>query len=221
LLNPAPKAVLKEAGETMSEYVASGFIAELGKKSEVRNQLFDLAHRHLEAAGISRHPDGVIEPSTRARALLDEVKIFRSLSSEERDRLAESMVAQQYSAGQVVLDLDEVPDSLFVIATGVVSATVADGDSKVEAGRMGPSEVMGEQSILADTPSQATFTALTSSIIYRLDKNLTRQCMEQRTEVSRALNKLQAVRQQNSHLALMARPAPVSKSGFLRWLQRR
>ncbi|HEX4550903.1 mechanosensitive ion channel family protein [Pseudomonas sp.] len=221
LLNPPPKAVLKEAGEEMSEYVASGFISELGKKGEVRNQLFDLAHRHLEAAGISRHPDGVIEPSTRARALLNEVKVFRSLSHEERDRLAESMVAQQYAAGQVVLGLDEVPDSLFVIATGVVSATVPDGNSQTEAGRMGPSEVMGEQSILADTPSQATFTALTSSIIYRLDKALTRQCMAQRSEVGQALNKLQAVRQQNSRLALMAQPVAVRKGGFLGWLQKR
>ncbi|PWE46446.1 mechanosensitive ion channel protein MscS [Pseudomonas prosekii] len=221
LLNPAPKAVLKEAGETMSEYVASGFIAELGKKSEVRNQLFDLAHRHLEAAGISRQLDGVIEPSTRARALLDEVKIFRSLSEDERDRLAQSMVAQQYSAGQVVLELDEVPDSLFVIATGVVSATVPDGVGQTEAGRMGPSEVMGEQSILTDTPSQACFTALTSCIIYRIDKSLTRDCMAQRNEVGRALNKLQAVRQQNSRMALMAVPVPVKKGGFLGWLQNR
>ncbi|WP_149087999.1 mechanosensitive ion channel family protein [Pseudomonas prosekii] len=221
LLNPAPKAVLKEAGETMSEYVASGFIAELGKKSEVRNQLFDLAHRHLEAAGISRQLDGVIEPSTRARALLDEVKIFRSLSEDERDRLAQSMVAQQYSAGQVVLELDEVPDSLFVIATGVVSATVPDGVGQTEAGRMGPSEVMGEQSILTDTPSQACFTALTSCIIYRIDKSLTRDCMAQRNEVGRALNKLQAVRQQNSRLALMTAPVPARKGGFLGWLQRR
>ncbi|PKH35106.1 mechanosensitive ion channel protein MscS [Pseudomonas sp. 43NM1] len=221
LLNPAPKAVLKEAGETMSEYVASGFIAELGKKSEVRNQLFDLAHRHLEAAGISRQLDGVIEPSTRARALLDEVKIFRSLSEDERDRLAQSMVAQQYSAGQVVLELDEVPDSLFVIATGVVSATVPDGVGQTEAGRMGPSEVMGEQSILTDTPSQACFTALTSCIIYRIDKSLTRDCMAQRNEVGRALNKLQAVRQQNSRMALMTAPVPVKKGGFLGWLQNR
>jgi len=221
LLDPAPKAVLKEAGETMSEYVASGFIAELGKKGEVRNQLFDLAHRHLEAAGISRQPDGVIEPSTRARALLDEVKIFRSLSAEERDRLAQNMVAQQYAAGDVVLDLEEVPDSLFIIATGVVSATVPDGSTQIEAGRMGPSEVMGEQSILADTPSQARFTAMTSSIIYRLDKSLTRDCMGQRREVDRALNKLQAVRQQNSRMALMAKPAAVRKSGFLGWLQSR
>jgi hypothetical protein len=221
LLDPAPKAVLKEAGETMSEYVASGFIAELGKKGEVRNQLFDLAHRHLEAAGISRQPDGVIEPSTRARALLDEVKIFRSLSAEERDHLAQNMVAQQYAAGEVVLDLEEVPDSLFVIATGVVSATVPNGSTQIEAGRMGPSEVMGEQSILADTPSQARFTAMTSSIIYRLDKSLTRNCMAQRREVDRALNKLQAVRQQNSRMALMAKPVAVRKGGFLSWLQSR
>ncbi|WP_460156328.1 mechanosensitive ion channel domain-containing protein [Pseudomonas sp. S2_H10] len=221
LLDPPPKAVLKEAGETMSEYVASGFIAELGKKGEVRNQLFDLAHRHLEAAGISRQPDGVIEPSTRARALLDEVKVFRSLSAEERDHLARNMVAQQYAAGEVVLDLEEVPDSLFVIATGVVSATVPDGNTQIEAGRMGPSEVMGEQSILADTPSQARFTAMTSSIIYRLDKSLTRHCMEQRREVDRALNKLQAVRQQNSRMALMAKPVVVRKGGFLSWLQNR
>jgi small-conductance mechanosensitive channel/CRP-like cAMP-binding protein len=221
LLDPAPKAVLKEAGETMSEYVASGFIAELAKKGEVRNQLFDLAHRHLEAAGISRQPDGVIEPSTRARALLDEVKIFRSLSAEERDRLAQNMVAQQYAAGEVVLDLEEVPDSLFVIATGVVSATVPDGNTQIEAGRMGPSEVMGEQSILADTPSQARFTAMTSSIIYRLDKSLTRSCMAQKREVDRALNKLQAVRQQNSRMALMAKPVAVRKGGFLSWLQKR
>ena len=221
LLNPAPKAVLKEAGESMSEYVASGFIAELGKKSEVRNQLFDLAHRHLEAAGISRQLDGVIEPTTRARALLDEVKVFRSLSDAERDEMARSMVAQQYAAGQVVLELGDVPDSLMVIATGVVSASVPDGSEHTEAGRMGPSEVMGEQSILTDSPSQATFTTLTSCIIYRIDKSLARQCMEARVEVGQALNKLQAVRQQNSRLALMAKPAPIRKGGFLGWLQKR
>lgn len=221
LLDPAPKAVLKDAGETLSEYVASGFITELGKKSEVRNQMFDLAHRHLEAAGISRQLDGVIEPATRARGLLDEVKIFRSLSEAERDQIAQAMVAQQYAAGQTVLALNEIPDYLMLIGTGVVSARVDNGSAPIEAGRMGPGEVMGEQSVLADTPSQATFTTLTSCVIYRIDKALVRHCMQQRNEVGQALNKLQAVRQHSSRLALLAKPVPIRKTGFLSWLHKR
>ena len=221
LLNPPPKVLLKETGESMSEYVASGFIADLGKKSEVRNQLFDLAHRHLEAAGISRQPDAVIEPASRARALLDEVKVFRSLSAEERDQIARAMTARQYAAGEVVLAQNQVPDSLMVIATGVVSVTLPDTKGPVEAGRMGPGEIMGEESILTDAPSGATFTTLTSSIIYQIDKALTRDCMVQRVEVGQALSKLQAVRQQSSRMALMTAPAPISKGGFLSWLHRR
>ncbi|BAP40922.1 mechanosensitive ion channel family protein [Pseudomonas sp. 21LCFQ02] len=221
LLTPAPKAVLKESGETMAEYVASGFIAELSRKGEVRNQLFDLAHRHLEAAGIIRQSEGNAVPISRARALLDEVKVFRSLSEEERDALAEAMTAEQYVAGQVVLDVNEVSESLFVIATGVVSAAVPDGDKQVEAGRMGPSEIMGEQSVLGDTPSEASFTAMTSSIIYRIDKATARACLEKCKQVNRAFNKLQAVRQNNAHSVLLARPAQTRKNGFLSWLQRR
>jgi len=102
-----------------------------------------------------------------------------------------------------------------VIGTGVVRATVPDGAGQTEAGRMGPSEVMGKQSILTDTPSQATLTTLTSYIIYRIDKSLTRHCMEQRVEVSQALNKLQAVRTQSSRFALMAKPAPIKKEVYL------
>ncbi len=38
--------------------------------------------------------------------------------------------------------------------------------------------------------------------------------MEQRSEVGQALNKLQAVREQNSRLALMSKPVPIKKGGF-------
>jgi membrane glycosyltransferase len=44
--------------------------------------------------------------------------------------------------------------------------------------------------------------------------------MEQRSEVGQALNKLQAVREQNSRLALMSKPVAVKKGGFLGWLQK-
>lgn len=222
LADPAPKALVKDAGEDTTEYTASGFIATLANKGEVRNQLFDLAHRHLEAAGITDH-SGTGEAgaaASRKRSLLDEVKVFRALAASEKDRLAEALQAREVPAGQVILDIGEVPQSLYLIGAGVVSAAIANGDALLEAGRMGPGEVMGEQSILEDTPSQARFTALTSCTLYSLDKGLTQECMKARVEVSKALQKLQAVRRQNSQSLLLQRPAPTRKGGFLGWLQR-
>lgn len=223
LTTPAPKALIKTSGETATEYVASGFIAELSQRGEVRNQLFDLAHRHLEAAGISRLAEGMAPAQgvSRARELLDEVKIFQALSVEAKDELAQAMVAREFTAGQRILELDEVATHLLVIGTGVVSAEVPEGAGFLEVGRMGPGEIMGEQSILADTPSEARFTALTSTLVYRVDKAVTQHCVEQSTAVGKALNKLQAVRQQSSHALLRHQPVAIRKGGFLSWLQKR
>ncbi|KAA8714095.1 mechanosensitive ion channel family protein [Pseudomonas cannabina] len=221
LPTPAPKALLQASGETMCEYVASGFIADLTTKSEARNQLFDLAYRHLEAANIIRQPESNGAPFSRARALLEDMKVFGSLSSEERDHLAQNMSAQRYSAGQVLLDLDAMPDGLLVIAAGVISVVIADGERRIEAGRMGPGEILGEQGILDNTPSQACFTALTSSLVYRIEKNLARDCLAQSTQVNTALHKLLALRQKNAESTLLARTPQVKKGGFLGWLQNR
>lgn len=217
LAEPAPRALVKDAGEDTTEYTASGFIANLAAKGEVRNQLFDLAHRHLEAAGATGQEN--TSASGRKRALLDEVKVFRALAPAEKDRLADALQAREFAAGQVVLDIGEVPPSLYIIGTGVVSAAIPDGERFIEAGRMGPGEVMGEQSVLDDTPSQARFTTLTSCTLYSLDKALTRECMATRVEISKALQKLQAVRQQSSQSLLLQRAAPVRKGGLLAWLQ--
>ncbi|WP_024657621.1 mechanosensitive ion channel family protein [Pseudomonas syringae USA007] len=221
LSTPAPKAVLQTSAETLSEYVVSGFIADMGKKSDVRNQLFDLAHRHLEAAGVVRKTDADAAPFSRARALLEDIKVFGSLSAEERDHLAQNMIAQRYSAGQVLLDINAMPDGLLVIATGVISVVLVDGEQRIEAGRMGPGEILGEQGIIDDTPSQACFTALTSSVVYRIEKNLSRDCLAQSTQVNTALHKLLALRQKNAESTLLARAPQVKKSGFLSWLQSR
>lgn len=222
LPSPKPRAMVKEASPTTIEYSISGSIRSLDNKIEVRNLLFDLAYRHLEAAGIAWQSDISTDNSmSRARALLEDVKIFKSVNAEEKNRLAQNLVPQEYAAGQVVLEAGEVSDSLLIIATGVVSAAVSDGNHFIEAGRMGPTEVMGEQSILGDTPSDARFTALTSCVIYRLEKSVTRSAMEQQAEVTRALKKLQAIRQHGSESVLLQKPTAIRKAGFLGWLQKR
>jgi small-conductance mechanosensitive channel/CRP-like cAMP-binding protein len=218
---PKPSAVVKEASPTTIEYTVTGFIKNLGKKSEVRNLLFDLAYRHLEAAGIAWQSDTKVEPVPRARTLLDEVKVFRALGVEERNHLAQGMTSREYAAGQVLLEIGEVTDSLLLISTGVVTVSIAKGENFIEAGRMGPSEVMGEQGILDDTPSEGRFTALTSCVVYRIDKAAARDAMEQQAQIKVALKKLQAVRQHSSQSVLTEKPAAVKKGSFLGWLQKR
>ncbi|MBB2497513.1 mechanosensitive ion channel family protein [Aquipseudomonas ullengensis] len=220
LPTPKPKVTIKSSDLTAVEYEASGFVTPGTSKDEVRNLLFDLAHRHLEAAGILRGADVSDVPKSRPRSLLDDVKIFRSLDAEEKDRLSQQMVAQTFSAGQVVLEQGETTDYLLVIGTGVVSAAVPDGDSFIEAGRMGPGEIMGEEGVTLGAASQARFTALTSSVIYRIDKAMIEDCLQQREEVASALSKLQTFRQEASSSLLVHKPAAIKKGGFLSWLQR-
>lgn len=221
VLLPTPKAkvVIKSSDLASVEYEASGFVGAGTDRVEARNLMFDLAYRHLRAAGIATGENPREVPASQARRLLDDVKIFRSLDAEEKDRLSQQLVAQPFAAGQVVLEFGAASDQLWVIGTGVVSASIPDGEGFVEAGRMGPGEVMGEEGVTLGAPSQARFTALTSSVIYRIDKDMLQACLEERTEVGSALSKLQEFRQQASASLLVHKPVAIKKGGFLSWLR--
>lgn len=220
LMSPNPMVSVKSANLSSVEYEASGFVNATTNAVEVKNLMFDLAHRHLEAAGILRGAEAHETPRSRTRSLLEDVKIFQALDAEEKDRLSQHMIPQTFGAGQVVLEVGEVTDNLWVIGTGVISAAIPDGERFIEAGRMGPGEIMGEEGIALGKPSQARFTALTSSLLYRIEKDVIQACLEQRSEVGSALGKLQKFRQQASSSLLMQKPTSIKKGGFLSWLHR-
>jgi small-conductance mechanosensitive channel len=217
--NPEPRVQIKQVIEGMIEYEAIGFVSALENKGQARNLLFDLAHRHLASEGIFLGDDSQLW--SRQRALLEHVKIFYSLSEEDKDRVGKSMKAADYSPGQIIMDLNDLPDYLSIIGSGVVLVELPDGNGWAEAGRMGPGEVMGEQSILTDTPSEGRCTALTNCTVYRIEKETLRTCMAFRDEIKTALVKLHLVREQNSRLVLTQRPVKPPKSGFLSWFYKR
>ncbi len=221
LTTPKPKATVKTATLESVEYEASGFVGAMEQKTQVRNQMFDLAHRHLEAAGVFWNADSQPRPWSRQRSLLEDVRIFRALSSEEKDSLSQRMIAVEYAADQVILGVDEASEHVLVIGTGVVSAAVRDGERLLEAGRMGPGELLGVEGLLDGEGSGAEFRSLTSCLLYRIDKSEVRNCLQQRDEVKAALTRLQLVREQNSQSLLMQRPATVKRGGLLGWLQNR
>jgi small-conductance mechanosensitive channel/CRP-like cAMP-binding protein len=220
LASPAPKVSVKASTLESVEYEASGFVADAARKTEVRNQLFDLAHRHLEASGVMWNVDLGLPPRSRQRELLDDVRVFRSLSSEERDALSQRMTAVEYLADQVILGIGDNDEHLLVIGSGVVQASVRNADTLLEAGRMGPGEVLGIEGLVDEDQSLVEFRTLTSCLLYRIEKEQVRSCLEQRGDVQTALVKLQRFRQQSRASLLLQKPAQVKKGGFLSWLHK-
>jgi small-conductance mechanosensitive channel len=215
----APKVSVKSSQLEYNEYQLKGFVASMSQKTEVRNLMFDLAHRHLEASGVTWGTGSPTPSWTRQRRLLEEVKVLRSLSSDDRDRLANEMTAVDYQANQVLLAFEEVADCLMIISTGVVSASIHDGERFIEAVRLGPGEVMGEEGILAQGRSRAEFRSLTSGRLFRIDKTLFDSQLEHRCELQVALDKLQHQREAIRDAVVMKQPVQAKKGGFLHWLR--
>ncbi|MGF6098549.1 mechanosensitive ion channel family protein [Pseudomonas sp. 18175] len=216
LSTPTSKVSIKSSQLEFSEYELRGFVASRSARSSVRNLMFDLAHRHLQAAGVTW--GATVQAWSRQRQLLEEARVMRALSAEERDRLAEAMTPVDFQANQVLLAFDEIADGLLIIATGVVSVAIHDGERVVEAGRMGPGEVMGEEGILADGRSRGQFRSLTSGRLFRIEKSQLGAQLQHSSDLLMALDKLQHQREGIRDTVVLKKPQPPAKNRFFRWL---
>ncbi|WP_448724783.1 mechanosensitive ion channel domain-containing protein [Pseudomonas farris] len=225
LLNkPAPSVSLKSSGSTGVEYEISGFVISMDQKRMVRNQLFDLAFRHLQASGVSLLSS--VEPNAPAalsqpRALLESSNIFSTLRQEEKETFSQNMKLQTFRAGEMILPAGEVSDHLFIIESGVVSVTLSRGGTKFEAGRMGPGEVIGEAGILSDESALADFSAKTFCTLYRIEKEYLKPCLDARHDISEAMKALLDFRMHTAQTLIQEVPKVVAKKGFLQWLRKR
>ena len=221
---PAPNVALKNASSAGVEYEISGFVASMSEKREVRNQLYDLAYRHLQASGINLLSSVELDPPvnlTRQRALLDSSPIFSTLRQEEKDTFSQNMTLQTFRAGETILEAGEVSDHLYIIESGVVSVTLMRHGAPFESGRMGPGEVIGEAGILADSSVPAQFTAKTFCGLYRIEKSYLKPCLDARHDISDAMKTLLDYRLLKAKTLTQDLPVAQAKKGFLQWLRNR
>lgn len=224
LAAPAPSVTLKSTSGVGAEYEISGFVASMGLKREVRNQLFDLAFRHLQASGVSLLSTSeslAANLASRPRALLESSSIFSTLRQDEKDTFSQNMTLQTFRAGDVILPAGEVSDHLFIIESGVISVTLLRNGQPFEAGRMGPGEVIGEAGIINDQAAMASFSAKTFCTLYRIEKNYLKPCLDARRDISDAMKNLLDVRLHLAQNLIREVPKPIAKKRFLQWLRSR
>lgn len=220
LPEPPPSVGIRKSSGAGVEYELSGYVASMSEKREVRNQLYDLAYRHLQAAGIALLSSTETAPAEvpRARRLLGDSPLFAALSDDEKDALSAHMREQAFKAGAVLLETGEVSEDLLIIESGVVSVTLPRAEGSVEAGRMGPGEVIGEAGVLSRSGWQARFVALSDGRLYHIAGTALQPCLAARQEVAEAMARLLDYRQQASAALLLEEPLRVRRHGLLHWL---
>ncbi|MFO2462754.1 mechanosensitive ion channel family protein [Pseudomonas sp. 15FMM2] len=224
LAKPAPSVAFKTSTSGGVEYEISGFVPAMSLKREVRNQLYDLAYRHLHAAGVSllSSAESAGLPSTSpARALLESSTIFSTLRQDEKETFSQNMAQQTFRAGDMILPAGEVSDHLFIIESGVVSVMLTKAGHKFEAGRMGPGEVIGEAGILEEQGVPADFVAKTYCTLYRIEQQYLKPCLEARHDIGEAMKNLLDFRLHAAQNLTQDSPVVPVRKGFLQWLRSR
>ena len=224
LAQPAPSVAFKASTGSGVEYEISGFVPAMGLKRETRNQLYDLAYRHLQAAGVGllSATEGSTPPAVSgARALLERSTIFSTLRQEEKDTFSQNMTLHTYRAGEMILAAGEVSDHLFIIESGVVSVLLIKDGHTFEAGRMGLGEVIGESGILSDQAALADFSAKTYCTLYRIENEYLKPCLDARHDIGEAMKALLDFRRHAAQALTEDAPVVPVKKGFIQWLRNR
>jgi small-conductance mechanosensitive channel/CRP-like cAMP-binding protein len=203
---PSPTVMVKSITAAYTEFEITFFVEELAEATAAQNELFDLIFRHLGAAGLDlASPQNVVYPSaehpapkkakTRAEIALELVATFAALTSADRAAIAAKLKPHSYDQGETLVEPGRVLQSLFVIASGVLSIIRDEAEVETELARLGPGDHFGEIGLLTGSASAVTVRALSPAMIYELAKTDLAPILEARPEVSQELSRALAERQ--------------------------
>jgi CRP-like cAMP-binding protein len=95
--------------------------------------------------------------------VLAQVPLFSSLNRKALGKLAKLCVPKKFAAGALVLEEGKSGLGLFVITHGKVEVHVGEGESKVALATLNGGDIVGEMSLIDDSPRSATGTALSAT----------------------------------------------------------
>ncbi|NTZ08363.1 mechanosensitive ion channel family protein [Burkholderia metallica] len=178
LARPAPIAVVKAFRANAIQYELVCYVDALQKKTTVRNALYDLAHRHLAAAGVAWRPlvgpapasasTSQGQPASRRLLLLRAVELFACVADDDLAVLADALVARSFGKGDVIYASNSESRVLTIVESGIAAVFVPGASGDVEVRRMAPGDAIGQSVVLAGTRLHATVHAVTAMTVHQL-----------------------------------------------------
>ena len=129
--------------------------------------------------------------------------LFRGVSEDAAEALAEALSESEYSRGETVFVEGEQGDTLFIVLSGKVKIgrRAADGRENMLS-VMGPSDMFGELSLFDPGPRTATATVLTDARLACLAHSSLRPWINDRPEIAEQLLRVLARRLRRTNDAL-------------------
>ena len=110
-------------------------------------------------------------PSDEADSL-SRVPLFKRLTTEELEKLAEEVDQVKFDADELVFNEQDKGDALYVVEAGSVRIWVLDEDVKpVTLAELKPGEFFGELAVLDRGPRSTNATAIEETILHRLSSD--------------------------------------------------
>ena len=107
--------------------------------------------------------------SSRKKAFLKSLDLFRGLRFAELGHLAQNMHVRTYHEGEVIFVEGDIGRALFILESGQVELTKAGPDGRPQKiYAIQPGEFFGEMALLEQLPRTATATALERSQVFLL-----------------------------------------------------
>jgi CRP-like cAMP-binding protein len=150
-------------------------VSDIEHLAGARTELLAQLHRHLRHAGISlgvakRAKVPKVDKPTRAD-LIAQSDLFGVIEQAQRDIIADHLTGVILQPGETLIEQDQVPSAVFVVASGTLEITVRKEDEAPRVvHRMSPGESVGAIGLITGAPYAATATALTHVQAYRLDR---------------------------------------------------
>jgi small-conductance mechanosensitive channel/CRP-like cAMP-binding protein len=149
-------------------------VGATGEIGAARTEMLSQVHRHLRHAGISLGISGVAPlPSASVptlRQLIAESELFGPFAAEEQALLGEHFVAVTHEPGETLIREGEIPEALFLLATGTVELAHGKDAGKQVLVRASPGDSIGTLALITGRGALLTATALTAVTAYSLDK---------------------------------------------------
>ena len=228
LSTPSPLIVVKSISQEGIAVEITFFTSEINQSFDAQNQVYEKIFRCLGAAGIGLGSrTTALQPMANEKALAAVSDIerlvaftpaFSRLPESERSAIAASMVRETFDAGATVIECGVKSEAMYVVGSGVLTYTREIGGREVEIARVTTADHFGAGGLLGGSVTVAKVSALTSAVVYRLEKNDLLRLVEARPGFASGLNRELAARQLLARNAIEAHDdGENSEEGLANW----